>query len=69
MTFEHYILVRYNRRLYSENPYNIENRSEYMLKRFPLFLRMCESLDNQTSQNFKVIVALDASKILRANTK
>lgn len=56
---KHFILIRYNWKLYTENPYNIEDKDEYMTKRFPLFLRTCESLDNQTNQNFKAIVVLD----------
>lgn len=59
MSAEHFVLLRYNRQLYTDNPYKIEDPDEYMRKRFPLFLRCVASLDNQTCDWFKVIVSLD----------
>jgi hypothetical protein len=58
--FKHYLLMRYNVGLYSSNPYKIENKDEWMNKRLPLFHRFLESLEKQTSDNYTLILGIDA---------
>jgi len=57
---KHYILIRYNCNLYGTNPYNIENRDEWMKQRENLFKwYTLPSLSGQIQHNFKVIVFVD----------
>lgn len=56
----HYILIRYNINLYSSNPYNVENREEWMQERENLFRwYTLPSLSGQIKHNFKIIVFVD----------
>ena len=59
MNFKHYILVRYNQGLYSDNPYNVSDPDEWMEHRLPMYQRLLFSLDNQTCQDFELLVSLD----------
>ena len=58
---EHYILTRFNLRLWTKDKNRNNTRTEEWLKnRFELFERFClPSIMNQTSQSFKWIVLFD----------
>jgi hypothetical protein len=57
--FKHYILCRYNHRLYSDNPYNIGDPDAWMNSRRPLFERLLRSLANQTNSEFRLLLTID----------
>lgn len=58
--FKHYILTRYNLYLYSSNPYKVENKDKWMESRIPLFKRFLRSLDNQTVNDFTLVLSVDS---------
>lgn len=59
--FKHFIFIRYNWDLYTNNPYNLtdEAKDEYMKKRLPLFQVTLDSLKAQTNQNFTALISVD----------
>lgn len=57
--FKHYILCRYNHRLYSDNPYNIVDPDAWMNSRRPLFERLLRSLASQTETDFHFLLTID----------
>lgn len=57
--FKHYLLCRYNVALYSQNPYNLEEPDDYMSQRLPMFMRFVKCLDQQTNDNFTLLVGID----------
>lgn len=61
MSIKHFILIRYNNGLYTDNPYNVEDKDHYMNKRLPLFIETLKSLSNQTVKGFGVVVGLDVN--------
>ena len=58
--FDHFILTRYNLYLYQTNPYNIQDKDAWMKSRVPLFKRFLKSLEEQTVNNFTLILSVDA---------
>ena len=64
MTFEHYIITRFNLPIFQPKVNGIEYSScseEYLQYRFDLFEKYCmPSIINQTCQNFKWLVLFDA---------
>lgn len=59
MESKHFVLVRYNQGLYSDNPYNVSDPDKWMEHRLPMYNRLLDSLDNQTCQDFELLVSLD----------
>lgn len=57
--FKHYILCRYNHRLYADNPYNVADPDSWMRTRHPLFERMLRSLANQSNADFHLLLTVD----------
>ena len=59
---KHFIFVRYNLGLYTDNVYNIEDPDEYMRLRLPMFKRLMESIKNQTiDHEAEVLVSVDVN--------
>ena len=59
MIFKHYILTRYNLYLYQQNPYNVEDKDFWMATRVPMFKRFLKSLEEQTVNNFTLVLSVD----------
>lgn len=57
--FRHYILTRYNVYLYQLNPYKVLDKDKWMESRVPLFKRFLRSLENQTVNEFTLVLSVD----------
>lgn len=58
MSFSHFIFTRYNLGLYDNN--KIEDKKDWLRKRYYLFTQCAKSVQNQSCKGFNWIVGIDA---------